>query len=97
MSSRVVDQWQKKFFAIYIFLNLVRFQTVSVLICFQQLGSLQEESDRLSKEKPEEAAAIQEKMGQIKELWQDLREMVRDLCGLPFYDCMHGGQLLDWI
>lgn len=41
-------------------------------------SSLQEEADRLSSEKPEEAAGIHNKMEQITELWQSLRSMLKE-------------------
>lgn len=47
------------------------------LHCFcAQLDSLNEEADRLEKEKPEEAEAIRERITQITELWLQLKEMV---------------------
>ena len=41
-----------------------------------KLDSLNKEADRLQDEKPEEAAAIREKITQITELWQELKTMV---------------------
>lgn len=41
-----------------------------------KLDSLQGEADRLKEEKPEEAEAIQAKIVQITELWQELKQMV---------------------
>ncbi len=43
-----------------------------------KLDSLNKEADRLQDEKPEEAAAIREKITQITELWQELKTMVWD-------------------
>ncbi|ESN99908.1 hypothetical protein HELRODRAFT_101195 [Helobdella robusta] len=43
-----------------------------------KVASLQEEADKLSALKPEEAPAIQEKMDQITNLWQDLRLMLKE-------------------
>ena len=39
--------------------------------------ALQAEADRLSDEKPEEAKAIRERIGQINELWLDLKQKLR--------------------
>ena len=44
-----------------------------------KLDSLNKEADRLQDEKPEEAAAIREKITQITELWQELKTMVMTL------------------
>src|SRR6218665_3919614 len=43
---------------------------------FFQLDSLQTEAERLQEEKPEEAAIIRDKITQLTELWQDLKQMV---------------------
>lgn len=54
-----------------------------------KLDSLNKEADRLQDEKPEEAAAIREKITQITELWQELKTMVR-LCS--YLASMHDHQ-----
>ncbi len=41
-----------------------------------KLDSLNQEADRIQDAKPEEAAAIREKITQITELWQELKTMV---------------------
>lgn len=41
-----------------------------------KLDSLNKEADRLEEEKPEEAQAIREKVTQITELWEELKQMV---------------------
>ena len=41
-----------------------------------KLDSLQSDADRLAEEKPEEAEAIQAKIVQVTELWQELKQMV---------------------
>ena len=43
---------------------------------------MQGEADRLADEKPEEAEAIREKIVQITELWQELKEMVSESSNL---------------
>jgi len=40
------------------------------------MTTLQAEAVRLSDEKPEEAEIIQDKIVQMKDLWQDLNQMV---------------------
>ena len=42
-----------------------------------QLESLQNEAEKLQDEKPEEAAAIREKIAEINNVWMDLKDMVR--------------------
>ena len=44
--------------------------------CVMQLDHLQKESERLTDEKPEEAAAIREKIVVLTELWQELKQTV---------------------
>ena len=44
-----------------------------------KLDSLQSDADRLAEDKPEEAEAIQAKIVQITELWQELKQMVSSL------------------
>lgn len=42
-----------------------------------KLDSLQTEAERLQEEKPEEAAIIRDKITQLTELWQDLKQMLK--------------------
>ena len=46
-----------------------------------KLDSLNKEADRISDEKPEEAAQIRNKITQITELWQELKMMVCSTLG----------------
>ena len=42
--------------------------------------ALNEEADRLESQKPEEAEAIREKVGEMTVLWTELKQMVGDSC-----------------
>jgi len=49
---------------------------IVVLTDVVQLDHLQKESERLTDEKPEEAAVIGEKVVTLTELWQELKQTV---------------------
>ena len=50
--------------------------------------ALNEEADRLESQKPEEAEAIREKVGEMTVLWTELKQMVSDSSSCYWWACV---------